>query len=303
MRLEKISFRNPKRSSSRRYGVYLILYALRQYILTFFIITFAAVADADERAFTFGVVPQQSAGELARVWAPVLAYLSHETGYVLKFKTAKDIPTFEQRLGNSEYDFIYANPYHYVIFHTSNNYTVFAKEKNRKLRGIIVVQADSGYHNVWQLNGQVVAFPGPAAFAATLLPRKYLETKGVRVSPRYVASHDSVYQAVAQGFYPAGGGVERTFENLNPVMRDQLRILWRTPAFTSHAIAAHPRVPAAIVARLKTAMLHMADNPQGQAILKAINFTGIVTARDSEYDDIRALGLTVPMNETPDHHP
>ena len=41
----------------------------------------------------FGIVPQQSAGKLAGLWTPILAYLSRKTGYAIHFKTAKDIPT------------------------------------------------------------------------------------------------------------------------------------------------------------------------------------------------------------------
>ena len=54
---------------------------------------------------TFSVVPQQSASKLARLWSPILAYLSEQSGVKLQFTTAKDIPTFEKRLADGEYDF------------------------------------------------------------------------------------------------------------------------------------------------------------------------------------------------------
>ena len=67
----------------------------------------------------FGVVPQQSATKLAKQWVPLLNYLSEKTGHTIHFATAKDIPTFEQRCANGEYDLAYMNPYHYVVFHES----------------------------------------------------------------------------------------------------------------------------------------------------------------------------------------
>ena len=51
----------------------------------------------------FGIVPQQSASKLAGLWTPILAYLSQKTGYAIRFKTARDIPTFEQRLAAGDY--------------------------------------------------------------------------------------------------------------------------------------------------------------------------------------------------------
>lgn len=250
-------------------------------------------APAAEAPLTFGVVPQQSASELARLWTPILIHLENETGYRFKFKTAKDIPTFEQRVAAGEYDFAYMNPYHYTVFYRSPEYAVFAKERDRKLSGIIVVRKDSAYTAIEQLNGSTIAFPAPAAFAASVLPHAALQRAGVRITAKYVASHDSVYRAVVKGLFPAGGGIERTFETIAPDIRDQLRILWKTPAFTPHAIAAHPRVPAAVVIRIGRAMYKMDQDPAGRALLKAIGFKGIAPARDAEYDDIRALRITV----------
>ena len=68
------------------------------------------------RTFSFGVVPQQAASELAETWSPVLTWLSKQAGMQLRFSTAPDIPNFEQRLAKEEYDFAYMNPYHFVVF-------------------------------------------------------------------------------------------------------------------------------------------------------------------------------------------
>lgn len=243
------------------------------------------------RPWSFGVVPQQSASELARLWTPILSYLSEKTGYRLDFKTAKDIPVFEQRLAAGGYDIAYMNPYHYTVFHRSPGYRVFAKERGRKLKGIVVVRKDSPYQDVAQLKGKTIAFPAPAAFAATVLPLSNLKTLGIPIEAKYVASHDSVYLSVFKGLYPAGGGIMRTFENFDPGMRDRLRILWTTPEYTPHAIAAHPRVPPEVVQRLQEAMIRMHEDPRGAALLGGIGFKGLAAAHDAEYDDIRRLDI------------
>ncbi|MBI4741666.1 MAG: phosphate/phosphite/phosphonate ABC transporter substrate-binding protein [Betaproteobacteria bacterium] len=253
-------------------------------------------ADADPRksapsSLTFGVVPQQSAGELASAWSPILDFLGKKSGVTLRFATAKDIPTFERRLADGEYDIAYMNPYHYTVFHRAPGYRAFAREKDKKLKGIIVVRKDSPYTDITHLRDGFIAFPGPAAFAATLLPQAELERMRIPVNTKYVSSHDSVYLSVARGLFAAGGGIPRTFENLDPALRDQLRVLWSTPGYTPHAVAAHPRVPGETVERLRAAMAEMADAPQGAALLEAIGFRGLVPALDTDYDDIRRLGI------------
>ena len=64
-------------------------------------------------------MPQQSATKLARTWVPLLRLIQERSGMALRFATAPDIPTFEQRLAAGEYDLAYMNPYHYTVFHES----------------------------------------------------------------------------------------------------------------------------------------------------------------------------------------
>ncbi len=242
----------------------------------------------------FGIVPQQFSTELVKKWEPFLRYLSEKTGYKLEFETARDIPTFEQRLVAGEYDLAYLSPYTYTIVHKSSaRYQAFAKEKNKKLVGIIVVRKDSAYQRLEDLRNQTLAFPDPAAIAASIIPRGFLEKQKIPFKPVYVISHDSVYLSVANGLYPAGGGVMRTYETADPVAREKLRILWTTPAYTPHPFIAHKRVPKEVVARLRAAMLAMDADPAGQALLKTLALNGLTAAEDKDYDDIRALGLTV----------
>jgi phosphonate transport system substrate-binding protein len=240
---------------------------------------------------TFGVVPQQSAGKLARLWTPVFEELSSATGYRIEFRTAPDIPEFERRLARGEYDLAYMNPYHYTAFHRQPGYHAFAKAKDKKLKGIVVVRADSPYREMHELKGQTLAFPSPAAFAASIVTRAYLQNESIPFEAKYVSSHDSVYRSVAKGLYPAGGGVMRTFNNVEDDIREQLRVLWVSPGYTPHAFAAHPRLGESVVQTIRKAMVELDQTDAGRTLLGNLNLKGIVPAENSEWDDIRALNL------------
>lgn len=240
---------------------------------------------------TFGVVPQQSATTLAATWGPLLIEAGRRSGVDIAFRTAPDIPTFEQRLAAGDYDLAYMNPYHYTLYHQAPGYLAFAREKDRRLRGILVVAADSPIQDIQDLAGQKVAFPAPAAFAASVLPQAALREAGVEVQPVYVRSHDSVYLAVAKGLYPAGGGIERTLSDLEPGTQARLRVLWRTKPYTPHALAAHPRVDPALVSQVGAALIALGNDPEGQALYEAIGFKGVVPAEDGDWDEVRSLGI------------
>ena len=70
-----------------------------------------------------------------------------------------------------------------------------------------------------------------------------------------------------------------------------MRVLWRSPPYPPHAFAAHPRVPAVSVRRLQAAMVAMGTDPRGRALLGTLSMSGLVTARDEDWDQIRNLGL------------
>jgi phosphonate transport system substrate-binding protein len=238
-------------------------------------------------------VPQQNATKLARLWTPICNYLSRQTGYRFVFKTAKDIPTFEKRVAAGEYDLAYMNPYHYTVFSVDPGYRAFAKETNKRIQGIIVVKKDSPIQSISELSGKTLAFPAPAAFAASVLPRAYFKTNQIEISPRYVSSHDSVYLTVSKNLYPAGGGIQRTFNNMPESIRKQLRILWKTPGYTPHAFAAHPRLSAVVVKNTADALIAMSTDEEGVKLLENLKFNPIGPARDEDWDDVRGLGIAL----------
>ena len=240
--------------------------------------------------YTFGVVPQQSAYRLAQMWTPLLKHLSQETGLLLSFITAKDIPSFEDELTAANYDLAYMNPYHYV-FHSRSDYQPLVRDSEKGLRGIIVTRKDSNITNIEQLQGATLAFPAPAAFAASIIPRAELNRAGISISPRYVNSHDSVYLNVIKELFPAGGGIIRSLESLPATQRSQLKILWQSKAYTSHAIAAHSRVPLAHQKLLTAALEKLVTTEKGRALLKQLNFNRLDAAEDKDWNDIRALGI------------
>lgn len=245
-----------------------------------------------ENTLVFGIVPQQSASKLAQLWNPIFEEISRETGLNVQFATAPDIPTFEKRLALGEYDIAYMNPYHYVVFNKSGGYKALAKVKDKQLKGIIVVAKNSAFKTFDDLNNTTIAFPAPAAFAASIITQSDLAKRNVNFTAKYVSSHDSVYRTVVKGIYPAGGGVLRTLNTIPKEIRDQLTVLWTTKGYTPHAIATHPRVTEDDAQKIQLALTAMGNNAQGQKLLNRIKIKEFENASDSDWDDIRELNLS-----------
>ena len=248
----------------------------------------------ENKPLFFGIVPQQSATRMAEIWLPVINEMKAKTGLDIRFTTTKDIPTFEACLARGAYSLAYMNPYHYTTFHDLAGYQAFARQKDRNLKGILVARKDSGLASLKDLDGKQVAFPSPAAFGASVLPQAEAKREGLEIDPIYVKSHDSVYRAVALGLFPAGGGVERTFNSFPEEVRASLTIIYTTGAYTPHAFAAHKDLPPETVAALQSAMLAITD----PALLSPLGMKGFEAGGNADWDDVRALNLPISQIET-----
>jgi phosphonate transport system substrate-binding protein len=212
--------------------------------------------------WTVAVVPQFPAQHIRAAWLPALERLAAQTGERFTLVHAPTIDAFEALFLAGEPDFVFLNPYHMVMAARAQGYRPLVRDR-AMLSGVLVVRADSPVQGVDALGGQTVAFPSPNALGASLYMRALLDAQGVAVTPAYVKTHSNVYRHVVSGLAVAGGGVRPTLQAEPPAIRDALRVLFETPPVASHPLAAHPRVPPELQARLAAQMLawtaHAAD--------------------------------------------
>jgi len=245
---------------------------------------------------SFGIPPQQSPTEVIKRWTPVLQYLEKKTGVVLELKTAKDIPTYQlQIMEDGLYDIAYVNPNTYIAANRLKGYQAFAQEKDGKASGLIVARKGGPITSLSDLHDRTLAFPSSYAVMGAILPLQQLEEQKIPVRIQYVVSIDSVYRSVAKGLFLAGGGESRTFGILDPEIRDQLVVLWRSEELPPFPFFAHPRVPVATVSRIQKAMIAMGQDPEGQALLKGVNIKGLEKSSDAEYNGVRKLNLPLQV--------
>ncbi|AUC89731.1 phosphate ABC transporter substrate-binding protein [Alteromonas sp. MB-3u-76] len=263
---------------------------LRVLCLLFVFLSLLVTPTLHAQSLIFGVVPQQSAKKMVKSWQPLVDYINSYTGLRIEFQTAKDIPTFEANLSKGKYDIAYMNPFHFVVFNSTAGYKALAKQKNKFLKGIIVVHKDSEITSLDALNGAEIAFPAPAAFAATIVTSAKLRKENIAFIPRYVNSHDSVYLNVEKQFFKAGGGIYRTLGSSSA--NTSLRVLWESPDYTPHAIATHPTLGEDTRQAIINALLSISSDASKAHILKNLGLNGFISADDSHWDDVRALGIS-----------
>jgi phosphonate transport system substrate-binding protein len=243
-------------------------------------------------SYTVSVVPQFPATDIHRDWVPLLERVGRAVGASFKLQIATSIPRFEADLLAGAPDFVYLNPYHEVMAHRAQGYVPLVRER-KPLTGILVVRRDDPIRSVRELDGKELAFPAPNAFGASLYMRALLaEREKIQITPVYVQTHSNVYRQVIRGKSAAGGGVNHTLEQERDELRNDLRVLMETPGVPPHPLAAHPRVPAKLQKALADALLALADDAAGQALLRGIEMPAPVRADYAhDYQPLEALRL------------
>lgn len=242
--------------------------------------------------YTFTVVPQFSPSQLHQEWTPVLQRISRETGVTLVLKLVASFPKFEAELMRGAADFAYVNPYHVVVSHPTQGYLPLLRD-SKPLVGILLARKESVFKAPQDLKGQIIAFPAPNAFGASLFMRALLtENFALQFTPRYLGTHPNVFRHLARNDVAAGGSVMSAFNDELPEVREQLQVIYKTPEVASHPIVVHPRVPAHVREAVLRALLGMAKDDVGRGLLKEIRFPNPVLANyEKDYLPLEALKI------------
>lgn len=241
--------------------------------------------------YTLGVVPQFQQRKLFAIWKPIVNELSRRTGLDIRLAATLTVQEFEAELVRGTFDFVYANPYHILRVSDSQGYVPLVHDQE-PLRGILVVRKDSPIKRVEDLAGKTLAIPSPNALGASLLLQADLNRLyKINMTLVNAKTHSSAYLHVLNGLTDAGGGVEKTLAEQDPAIREGLRVLYTTRAMPSHPVAAHPRIPPAIRASLRKALLEMGTSPADKLLLDEIPMRAPVSTSLDDYLVMRAWDL------------
>lgn len=241
---------------------------------------------------TVGVVPQFDQRHIQTIWRPILDAIEQRTGIKFELRGAATIPAFERELLQGSYDLAYINPYQVVKIKEKLGYLPLVRDIAIDLKGIIVVSQNSPIQSIEELREQELAFPAPNALGASLLIRAELSDRhGIKIIPRYVLSHSSVYLNVALEEAVAGGGVQKTLEQQSAELKNLLKTLYTTEAVPSHPIVINPRVPESLRHKIKEAFLALGRDALGHELLSAVPITEIGPASIRDYRGLAEMGL------------
>ncbi|MHB8347906.1 MAG: phosphate/phosphite/phosphonate ABC transporter substrate-binding protein [Acidiferrobacterales bacterium] len=242
----------------------------------------------------FGVLPLQSPTMLAGMFLPLTDALQHALHRPVQFVTAPSFASFMRRVRRREYNIIYLNPLLYTRARRWG-YHVIVKVAGGPFAGILVVRRDSPIHILGPHAlppGLRIGFPDPNAYAATIMTRQLMETRGIHVNRnmkvKYFGSQDSALMAVYYGMVDMAGTWLPSLRSMPRHVQQALRVVAQTPPQPQMPIAVRDDMPARDADRIRKLLTHLTTTANGRAVLRHLGFSqGFVVAHNREYDEVK----------------
>jgi phosphonate transport system substrate-binding protein len=252
-------------------------------------------AVAQDKPLAFNVLNQRSIALTAQYWNPILSYVSAKSGVPLELKLAKTAKEGNSLAEKGAYDFLYTNHF-FTPTRDKLGYKVIARPAGPGIRSQIVVPEDSPAQTLADLSGKDVAFVSPDGFTGYWLPLDALLAAKVNVNVVFTGNQEASSAQLQFKKVAAAGVNSSIMTRYGRREAFAYRALWTSEIYQDLCIMANPRVNAAKVAAVTSALVGMVNDPKGKKILedgaellKIQGDLGFVAAENRDYDNYRAF--------------
>lgn len=246
-----------------------------------------------EEGLTLGVFPRRSAATTRTMFTPLSTHLATLMGVPVKLDTPPDFSAFWQRLSSGEYQLVHLNQYQYLRAHAKHGFDAIAMNEefgNNRIAAVIWTNQDSRIEQLSDLRGKTLLLGGGRdAMMASIVPRYLMAQAGLAADSYLVRSTLHPVKAVLalafrQGDAAGSGEVVPQLPSVRAKLGGRpLRELARSKPLAHLPWAISDSVTPADSQAISNVLLHMNDNEDGRAALRAAGLTGLKPANDADY--------------------
>jgi phosphonate transport system substrate-binding protein len=241
----------------------------------------------------FGIFPHLPARQTIEIYRPLASELEKQLHRRVVIYSARDYKTFATRTRLGAYDIILTAPHLAWLARQEAGYRPLLKYA-QPVHGLLVVKADSPFDSAKALRGHTIATADPIALAVMAVQA---EMSRQEIQP------DADYRTVESGTHfnavmqVLNGRAEGAMLGMHPYLlmppdvRQQLRMLIKTPPLSSLMYLTHPRLSDAEALSIHKALLRFAASPEGRTFIQHGGYGGFSNTDSSELHAFRPYAL------------
>lgn len=229
-------------------------------------------AAENQLAFRIGIAPHTSARVILEMYQPLRVYLEKALGRPVEIVTAGDFTEYARRGIQQQYDLAVTTGHQARLFETDAAYLPLLTYRT-DFKAVLLVASSSSYREPRDLANTTVIGLSPASLV-TIWGQHWLHRNSVaNVNIRYVSASDSVAQLVLNGEGSAGMTSLANYQNLQPAVRDRLRILSESLPLAGRVYLLNKR-HAAIKDKVISLLWAFAETPEAQQYFQKYKLDG-----------------------------
>lgn len=225
-------------------------------IFSFLLLQAFALTPAWAEALRLGIAPYLSTRTLMMENAPLKTFLEQKLKVPVTIGTAANPGKFAQRMVRGDFDVVLVAPHFARYMQQESRYQVLLGIRS-DFYALLLVPKDDRARNVADIKGKVLNLPHHLSLVA-LETERYLRQldidPGKDLRQHFHSTDNNAVLALIGQRSGAAATSRAVFERMPAEIRSQLRILGSTPSALSLVLVANPRVPAAQIAAIKTAV-------------------------------------------------
>jgi phosphonate transport system substrate-binding protein len=250
-----------------------------------------APAIASVPVYRLAIHPLHNPQMLSTAYQPLVDHINTRLSNArMELEASRDYQAFEEKYTHRQPDFLLPNPWQTLQAMKVGYHVIAMAGDAQDFKGIFIVRRDSGIKVPADLRGKVVSYPSHTALAAAVMPQYFLHAHGINVARdiqnTYVGSQESAILNVYMGMSAAGATWPppwRLFQRDHPKEAADLKVIWETEPLINNSVMVRDDVPEAVRVQVKNALLGLAQQPSGVAILKGMSTSGFYAADDASY--------------------
>jgi phosphonate transport system substrate-binding protein len=264
---------------------------------------------------TFALLSTESAPEIVRRWAPVLAQLEKDLEVRVKHVSATDYRGTIEALRFKKAELGWLGPKAYVEASTNNYANVEpiaqVRSQNGSLgyRSCLVVHADSDIFTPEDIGGRTFAFNDPNSTSGYLVPMTFFQTE-LGIDPKkhfskvtFSGSHEASILAVASKKVEVASTNLPDLQQITregKVPRAALRVIWVSRLIPNDPVVVRKDLPASLRAAIQESLASMKERaPEAFTQGGAFFGGGFVKVDDARYQVVRDINEAAKRLATP----
>lgn len=260
-----------------------------------------------QSVFRITTIPEEAATEQVRKFTPLANYLEKALGVKVEFTPVSDYPAAVETLVNKKVDLVWLGGFTFVQANLRSGGKVVPlaqREEDTKFQSVFIAKTDSGIKSLADMKGKQISFGSQSSTSGHLMPRSFLLQASINPEKdfrriAYSGAHDATIASVVSGKVDAAAldiTVWKKFVAENKVDTKAVDVFFTTPGYFNYNWSVHADMPAAMQAKVKTALLALDPaNPAHAEILKLNRATRYIATTPDNYKGLEAAARSAGL--------